>query len=277
MIDPDPAPGPLTVVAARRPLVLDAATGTRLIARGLRLDRDDPALWNLSRPDDVAAVHALDLAAGADAVVTNTFGANRRWLDRYGRAGAAAEANRGAVALARGADGPPRFVIGSIGPTAADDPDALREQVDALAGSGVDALLFETFQAAPAAAALRHLGGRAGVPVIVSLVAWPEPAGDAARTLEDLGADVLGVNCQPGVAAAAALAQRLRRATTRPLWVKPAAGLPGGPADDPETFARAAPGLLALGVRFLGGCCGTTEAHVAALRAACYAREASAH
>src|SRR4051794_5009734 len=99
---------------ARGLLVLDAAMGTRLIARGLDLSCDDPALWNLSHPEVARGLHALDVAAGSDAVVTNTFGANRSWLARYGRAGDVAAMNRRAVELARQAAGPNRFVVGSI-------------------------------------------------------------------------------------------------------------------------------------------------------------------
>jgi 5-methyltetrahydrofolate--homocysteine methyltransferase len=228
-------------------------------------------LWNLTHPEVVAEVHALDLDAGADAVLTNTFGGNRVWLARYGMAASVFEINRRAVALARQANGPARFVIGAIGPTAAEAPDALREQVDALlADDAVDALLFETYRLDQAESALASLGDVAGLPLIVSLARWPEPVEDAARTLEDLGASVLGGNCQVGTAAALEMAGRLAVATRLPLWVKPAAGLPGGESESPAAFASAVHALLARGVRFLGGCCGTTEAHVAALRAACY-------
>jgi methionine synthase I (cobalamin-dependent) len=102
-----------------RPLVLDAAMGTRLIDRGLDLRSEDPALWNLSNPDSIGSIHRADIAAGADAVVTNTFGANRVWLARYGREADVTAINRQAVAIARDAAGPDRFLLGSIGPTAA--------------------------------------------------------------------------------------------------------------------------------------------------------------
>src|SRR4051812_16772915 len=115
---------------ARGLLVLDAAMGTRLIARGLDLTGDDPTLWNLSHPDEVRELHGRDVAAGSDAVVTNTFGANRNWLARYGRAGDVAAINRRAVGLARETVGPDRFVFGSIGPTASEVPGAAREQAE---------------------------------------------------------------------------------------------------------------------------------------------------
>jgi methionine synthase I (cobalamin-dependent) len=267
----EPGRPPLLDAAARRPLVLDAAMGTRLLARGLDLAHDDPCLWNLAHPDAVRAVHVLDLAAGADAVLTNTFGANRRWLSRYGRAGDAVAINRRAAALAREAAGPDRFVIGSFGPTGADDPHAGREQAEALAGAGVDALLFETHRFDQALASLAAARGLDSLPRLVSLLAWPEPVADAVRRLEDLGASAVGENCQRGMQPALATAERLAPVTSLPLWMKPSAGLPDEPQETPEAFAAAVPALLTSGVRFLGGCCGTTEAHVAALRKACYA------
>ena len=153
-------------------------------------------------------------------------------------------------------------------------PARCREQAEVLVEAGVDAILFETHRADQADAvalrerrrARRHStnpgqssglareGGRTGV-----------------RRLQDLGASVIGGNCQVGMAP-----RRLRwrkplaGATALPLLARPSACLPGEPTASPESFAAAVPELLRLGVRFVGGCCGTTEAHVAAIRAACY-------
>lgn len=254
---------------ARGPLVLDAAMGTRLIARGLDLSGDDPALWNLSHPGVVRAIHARDVAAGSDAVVTNTFGANRCWLARYGRAGEVAAINRRAVELAREAVGPGRFVLGSIGPTASEFPDASRAQAEALAVSGVDALLFETHTLEHAERALGQVGGTDFLPLLVCLLDWPASPAEPARRLAGLGAAALGANCQRGMEPALRLAEALHRATDLPLIFKPGAGLPGEPPASPGSFARAVPELEALGARLIGGCCGTTEAHVVALRSAC--------
>ncbi len=106
----------------------------------------------------------------------------------------------------------------------------------------------------------------------MSLFEWPERIEPAVQLLEDLGASVLGINCQVGMAPMLAWAERLRPWTDLPLWIKPSASQPGQgePSASPGSFAASVPALLALGVRFLGGCCGTTEAHVAELRAACY-------
>ena len=264
--------GRLADAVARGPVVLDAAIGTRLIALGLDLAHDDPAFWNVARPDAVRSLHTRDRAAGADGVVTNTFGANRVWLARWSRQEEADTINRRAVALARAAVGDAGLVFGSVGPTAACCADAVCEQASILADAGVDALLFETHDLGQAESSLRAIRSRLACSILVSLVAWPAPITDSARRLADLGADVLGANCQLGMAAALATMEALGAASPLPLLVKPSAGRPGEDAEPPAAFARAVPRLLECGVRLLGGCCGTTDAHVAALRAACYDR-----
>lgn len=257
----------LRAALARGPVLLDAAMGTRLIARGLDLARDDPAGWVVDRPAEVLEIHRQDVRAGADAVLTATFGANRAWLARYGLADRAALLNRRAVGLARLAVGPDGFVLGSIGPTASDDPDALREQAGALVGSGVDAFLLETHRLDQALRALAILA-LDGPPVLASLFDWPDPVAGSARALADAGAAAIGTNCRVGMAPALRLARSLRAACDLPILVKPSAGLAGSDPETPESFAAAVPELLGLGVRLIGGCCGTTAAHVAALRTA---------
>lgn len=253
------------------PLLLDAAMGTRLIAQGLRLEHDDPAFWNLSRPEAVTDVHQRDVEAGSRALVTNTFGASRPWLARFGRAGEVRAINRSAVALARRAAGPDRLVLGSIGPAAADEPDGSLEQAEALAEAGVDAILFETHRADAAALALRRVRPALPfLPLVVSLSAWPDDLAETARRLAGLGASALGVNCQADLAAVLSLARLLRSVTDLPLLFKPSAGLPGTPLTGPAKFAEALAPLAGLGPVLAGGCCGTTESHVAALRDAWY-------
>jgi methionine synthase I (cobalamin-dependent) len=256
-----------------RVLVLDAAMGTRLITSGLSLDRDDPALWNLSHPSKVAAIHRRDRSAGADALTSNTFGANRNWLDRYGQARHVGENNRRAVHLAREAAGDDGIVLGDLGPTAVGRPGAVREQAEFLVDAGVDALLFETFRFEPACSAVSEVVGWTPVPVLVSLFEWPESIGDAAKQLADAGADAIGMNCQPGIAFAIDFAERVRGATELPLIVRPSAVDPLHPEIEASAYAAGVDRLVSLGVRLIGGCCGTTEVLVAALRTACYARE----
>ena len=266
MSEPNQVPG-WSDALARGPLLLDAAMGTRLIAQGLDLEHDDPALWNLTQPETVAAIHERDVAAGSDAILTNTFGANRAWLARFACAGRVVEINRRAVALARQAAGRGRFVLGCLGPSAAPQPEAYIEQAMALAEAGVDALLFETHRVEQAEVALHAVRARSELPLLISLAAWPDETERTARRLVDLGASALGCNCQAGMGPMLEMARRLAGVAAVPLITKPNAGLPDEPRASPESFAQAVPALLDLGVRLIGGCCGTTEAHVAALRA----------
>jgi methionine synthase I (cobalamin-dependent) len=239
--------------------------------RGLDFTRDDPSLWNQTHPAEVLALHGRDVSAGAGAVFTNTFGANRFWLARFGQAAAVEPINRRAVELARQAAGPDRFVIGDLGPTAALQPGAALEQATVLLDSGVDALVLETYRFGPAEVVLREVREAldSSIPLLVSLWEWPDPLGPPAQRLRDRGASVLGMNCQPGIAAAIAFAQAIAGEVACPLLIKPSASGAAHPDSNPESFARAVPRLLETNVRLLGGCCGTTEAHLAALAAAC--------
>ncbi len=251
---------------ARGPVVLDAAIGTRLIARGLDLASDDPCLWVADRPLAILELHRRDVEAGAGAILTATFGANRGWLARYGRGDEAPAINRRGVELAREAAGAGRLVLGSIGPTAwiPSDPGTLAEQAEALLDAGADGIVLETFDADAAEAALAGLGDLP-VPRLASLHAWPRSIGEAARRLEAAGVAAVGANCVLGMARSVALARRLRRATALPIWIKPSAGLPGTDLEPPRRFAEGVRELLDQGVGLIGGCCGTTEAHVRAI------------
>jgi methionine synthase I (cobalamin-dependent) len=254
------------------PLAMDAAMGTRLIGLGLDLRSDDPCLWNLDRPDDVLEVHRRDVTAGARVLLTNTFGANGFNLEQKGQASDLEPINREAVALARRAVGPSGFVLGEIGPLAIVRPGAAREQAMILADAGVDALILSTFEFPAAVLALKQV--RAGLdrgvmPVFVSLWKWPDAVEDAARGLLDASADVIGLNCRPALHEAVGLVRRLHRAVGCPLLVKPGVD-PADPPEDatPSAFSAAVPALLDGHVRLIGGCCGTTEAHVDAIATA---------
>jgi methionine synthase I (cobalamin-dependent) len=107
------------------------------------------------------------------------------------------------------------------------------------------------------------------VPILACLWQWPDPPLETARRLLDLGVAAVGINCQPGLGAAIALARRLDRAVSCPILVKPSASGDESPDATPSAFAAAVPRLLEWNVRLLGGCCGTTEAHVSALASAC--------
>src|SRR5262245_19691627 len=191
------------------PLVLDAAMGTRLVTDGLDITADDPVLWCLSHPKHVASIHQRDVAAGADAVLTNTFGANRYRLALLGKLKLLESINRRAVQLARSATGPHRFVLGSMGPTCKMESSAAAEQAAILVSEGVDALVLETFQFHEVEPVLQEVVGAisGAAPVFVSLCEWPVDPTLAVPRLVSAGASVLGLNCQSGANAAVAFAE----------------------------------------------------------------------
>jgi methionine synthase I (cobalamin-dependent) len=251
------------------PLVLDAAMGTRLVAAGLDIRTDDPALWCLTHPEHVASIHERDVAAGADAVLTNTFGANRCRLERLGKPNLLESINRRAVQLARSAMDSHRFVLGSMGPTCRMESGAAAEQAAILVNEGVDALVLETFRFHEVEPVLQEVVGAisGAVPVFVSLWEWPVDPRPAVRRLVSAGASVLGLNCQSGASAAVTFAEALYAVSDAPLLVKPAVGPSLAEAMTPAELRAVVPKLLENGVRLIGGCCGTTEEHVAAVAA----------
>jgi methionine synthase I (cobalamin-dependent) len=249
-----------------RPMLLDAAMGTRLSARGLDLSRQDPSLWNIEAPEVVRAIHESDRAAGSDAVFTNSFGIHLATVPDA----VADRINTASVELARAAIGTTGFVIASLGPRQSWRKQDLR-QVDILLENGVDALALETARPEEVSAALGAIRGRTELPILVSVFARPER--DFWRKVEDAGADGVGVNCLSDFGEIRAILEDAGRAVTLPLLVKPSAGLPGDAPVSPETLANQARTWLDRGARLIGGCCGTTERHVGALRTALDAKE----
>jgi 5-methyltetrahydrofolate--homocysteine methyltransferase len=278
-----------------RPLLLDGAIGSELIARGLRVRAESPEAWNLERPDEVRAVHAGYAAAGSEAIQTNSFGATRPRLARFGLADRLEEICAAAVRLVRQA-APNVTVIGSLGPTGetvalggnpdvAPLRDAFAEAAAALAAAGADAIHLET-QFHPAELQAAIAGARAGapgLPLIASMALMPGVTGletphgvpieRMMRALEANLPDAVGANC-------AIDAERMLQAVTLlherfdlPVWAKPQARLSdkcasGVSSETPEKFARHARALADAGAAAIGGCCGTTPASIAALRAA---------
>lgn len=251
-----------------RPMLLDAAMGTRLSARGLDLSRQDPSLWNIEAPEVVRAVHESDRAACSDAVYTNSFGIHLATVPDA----VADRVNAASVDLARAAIGTTGFVIASLGPRPSWRKRDFR-QVDILLENGVDALALETARPEEASAALGAIRGRTELPILVSVFARPER--DFWRKVEDSGADVVGVNCLSDFGEIHAILEDAARAVTLPLLIKPSAGLPGDAPVSPEALANEARTWLDRGARLIGGCCGTTERHVGALRTVLESRKRS--
>jgi methionine synthase / methylenetetrahydrofolate reductase(NADPH) len=269
-----------------RPLCGDGAMGTLLIERGVPADQCLEELC-LSHPELIGQIHRDYVQAGARIIETNTFGANAVRLAAHGLAGRVNEINWQAVQLARQSAGV-ALVAGSVGPlgvsseaTSAQETnheECFRTQIGALLDSGVDLICLETFQdldelllALRVKQALHHC------PAICSLTPNKDghlPDGmslaDAFAALARADADILAINCVYDPKEALRLVEQLSPFEA-PLAVFPNAGLPhlhqGGYlcGVSPEEFAKMGSLMLSHGVRILGGCCGTTPAHIADL------------
>jgi 5-methyltetrahydrofolate--homocysteine methyltransferase len=281
---------------ASRVLLGDGAMGTELHRSGLRPGQPGE-LWNLEQADRVETIHRAYAAAGSDLVLTNTFGANPWVLGRYKLAGSLEAVNRAASELARRAVPPGVFVLGDIGPTGAllkplgdatldEFHDAFLRQARALLAGGADGILVETMGAIEEAAAAVRAARAAGArPVIGSMAFDRVKDGSfrtmmgvrpdaAARALVDAGADLVGANCGTNMSIAdyAQLASALRSAVACPVMIQPNAGRPelvGGQTVyrlSPEDFGNQMRAVVEAGARVIGGCCGTTPAHIAAAR-----------
>lgn len=255
----------------------DGAMGTELLARGAAKGRN-LSLLNLENPDLVLQVHREYVASGAELIRTNTFTANGLRMPP----GVVRQANAKGVLLAREAAGSDRFVVGSIGPLhdQGAPPDekiaALEEQCLALAAAGCDALAFETFMEPSELLASVAAAKGLGLPII-AMMAWPA-AHQSFSALVCEGAAVVGVNCvSPAVAPAKASPAGSSRALANlhfpgkrelgtPLAAFPSAGEPGSYLTADEFAGQMGP-ILDQGVRLVGGCCGTTPAHIHALGA----------
>lgn len=277
---------------AERVLVADGAMGTVLHAAGNSLERALPEL-NLSDPDLVRGVHDAYLAAGTDLVQTNTFGANRLRLDEHGLGDATEAINAAGVALARAAvaaAGGSALVAGSVSPAVtvrqrrrvppAERVAALREQIAALAAAGVDVLVCETFghldELVEAVGVAGEVAGAVPVVAQATFSADGRTLGgdtphDVCSALAGLPVAVLGTNCTLGPQGVLAVVEQLRAHTSLPIAAQPNAGLPRrrGPSFsydvDAAYVARYAERLVAAGAVLVGGCCGTTPAHLAAV------------
>ncbi|MEI8094636.1 MAG: homocysteine S-methyltransferase family protein [Spirochaetales bacterium] len=274
-------------------LVSDGAWGTFLQLKGLK-PGECPELWNLDRPDDVAAVARSYVEAGADMVQTNSFGANRLKLAHYGLAERASEINEAAARLSRQEAGPNRWVIASMGPTGkfliteevteAELLEAFGEQARALELGGADALCVETMSdLQEACLAVRAAKAQTRLEVICTFTFDRQADGsyrtmmglspaEAARGAVEAGADVIGSNCGNGLAGMVEIVAQMRKACPEtPILVHANAGLPvhkDGKDVYPETpalMASQTEPLIRAGANILGGCCGTTPAHIAEL------------
>ncbi len=289
-------------------VLCDGAMGSMLYGRGIFINRCYDEL-NVTQPELVREVHREYLQAGALVIESNTFGANRIRLERHGLEDRAREFNLAGIRIARECVEQMRekqastaFVAGAIGPigvrldakvTAADAYAAFAGQVQALVeggpGVGADLLVIETVMAMneveQALKAARAEGAGLAVVAMVTVGGdgncldgtTPE---DAARLMEQWGADAVGCNCSEGPAIVLATIERMRKATTLPLAAMPNAGAPKAVEGrhlyltSPEYMASFARKFVKAGARLVGGCCGTTPQHIRAMRGALRALDA---
>jgi len=281
-----------------RPLLADGAMGTELMAAGLEQNGCGEQ-WNLTEPARVLAIQRRYVEAGADCVLTNTFGASRIALDRHGLGSEAAAINRAAVEIVREAFGTRGgYIIGDIGPfgglmepygdvAPADVRAALLEQARALVDAGADALLLETqtsldelllgIEAAQEAGARSVIGSMAfnvaarGPAVRTMMGVDPERA---AAFMQQHGVDIIALNCGGGMnmEQARRVVARYRAVSALPVMVQPGQPTADGDrliyAETPEQMAAGVVPLLEAGAAIVGGCCGSTPAHIRAFRAA---------
>src|SRR5687767_2634323 len=276
------------------PLLCDGAMGTVLYARGVALDACFDVL-NLNNPRLVQGVHADYIAAGADCIETNTFGANRFKLAIHGLETQTREVNRRGVRLARDvreSAGRDVWVLGSIGPlgkyleplgtlTADEAREAFREQAEALLEGGADAFVVETFSdLAEIRLAIEAIRSVTDLPIVAQMAFTDEavtfmgraPA-EVARNLRALGVEAIGANCSVGSSTLYDVLERMvPDAGGLPLAIQPNAGLPSRIGErliylsSPAYMAEYAGRMVGAGARLVGGCCGTTPQHIAAMR-----------
>jgi homocysteine S-methyltransferase len=288
------------------PLLFDGGMGTLLHSRGVGLDRCFDEL-NLSQPLLVADIHRAYVDAGAQVIETNTFGANRFKLGEYGLDDQVAEINRAGVELARRVVKEVQalgenlvLVAGSVGPSGRQlaplgrvQPEAVRaafrEQIAALAAAAADLLILETFSDLDEIGeAVRAARDVCGLPLVAQMTFTEDlrtPLGHTPEQvvafLRDLKVEVIGANCSLGPALVLRIIQRMRQALdagqpvpATPLSAQPNAGWPARTGErlmypaTPGYFGEYALSLVEAGASIVGGCCGTTPAHIAAMRAA---------
>ena len=286
---------PFLARLAKAPLLADGAMGTLLFERGIPFERCFDEL-NLTDPLLVETIHREYLAAGAELIETNTFGASPTRLESHGLGAKARVIARQGVKVARNAReiaGTTAFVGGSMGPlgrhlepfgtiTVAEAERAFREQAEGLLEGGLDVFMLETFQdLTEILAAIRAVRGlTTSVPIVAQMTfgtdgktRYGHTAPLIARALRLAGADVIGVNCGVGPQPALEVLQQLVAAAEgTPVSIMPNAGLPQFVdgryvyMSSPDYFADFAARAVEAGARLVGGCCGTTPAHIRAMR-----------
>lgn len=281
----------LEKLLAEQPVITDGAWGTQIQNLGLE-PGGCPDAWNLENPSAIEQVAKSYVDAGSRIILTNTFGANRVALERFGLADQTVAINRAGAEISRKVVLDKAYVFGSIGPSGKllftgeigekELSAAFEEQALALAEGGVHGIVIETISELDEAKLALKAARKTGLPVVVSMVydsgreydrtmmgATPEVV---VEELVDAGADVIGANCGMGIELVEPVCRRLRASTNLPIWIKPNAGLPEFIAGKvvynitPEQFAERAVRIREAGAHFIGGCCGTSPDFIRAMR-----------
>ncbi len=293
-----PQPTLLEAIASRR-LVCDGGMGTQLMLAGLEQGGSGEA-WNISHPERILEIQKRYVDAGADCIISNTFGASRMMLKRHGVADDLVGINAAAVRIAREAfGGREGYVLGDMGPLGAilepygelpydEAVDALTEQAKALLEAGADALIIETQTGIEEVGSGIEAAKAAGASCIIASLAYdlsmdgtfyktmmgvsPEAA---AEFIEEKGANIVALNCGTGMdmAGATLVTELYRKTCDLPVMIQPNAGLPvlenmkAVYKQPPEETAAKVSDALAAGARIIGSCCGSTPDHTRAIRA----------
>ncbi len=271
-------------------VVFDGAMGTMLYSKGVFINQNYDEL-DLRAPDLVREVHRAYVEAGAEVIETNTFGASRTKLSSYGLESQVHEINKAAAELARGEAGDNVLVAGAIGPlgvrlepygpTSLDEARAIfAEQMQGLKDGGADFFILETF-ADLAEIEQGILAARSvdpAMPVVAQMTIGTDcltPYGaspeDIAKSLDAFGADIIGLNCSVGPQIILDAIEKMTRVTRKKLSAQPNAGMPREVQGrsmymaSPEYMATYAAHLVRAGAKVVGGCCGTTQEHIAAM------------
>jgi 5-methyltetrahydrofolate--homocysteine methyltransferase len=275
-------------------LISDGAWGTFLQAKGLKVG-ECPELWNIEHPEKVQEIAQSYIDAGADMILTNSFGGNSFKLAAYGLDEKAYELNKAAAEISRKAAGRDKFVLGSIGPTGKmimmgevteeDLYEAFKEQSMALAKGGADAILIETMSdLQEAVAGIKAAKENTQCEIICTMTfektvdgAYKSMMGvspsDVLQSLIDAGADIIGANCGNGTKGMIDITKEFRAINKDiPVLIHANAGLPIYEdsktvfPESPEEMAALSLELVQAGANIIGGCCGTTPAHIAKIK-----------